>query len=129
MRRFAGRPGTKGTPCIDRLHKRSSQRRLGFEPLEDRRLLDGGGMPRDLFVDRDAQGLHDGSSWQNAFQRLQDALATARSGDEIHVAQGIYTPAGPGGDRAATFQLVTGVAVRGCESFGKARKPSRPFGV
>jgi hypothetical protein len=71
------------------------------------------------YVDSDANGADDGSSWQDAFNYLQDALAAASNGDEILVAEGVYTPdsnsAYPDGtgDRRATFQLVKGVAVRG----------------
>jgi autotransporter-associated beta strand protein len=97
------------TPRIDRLRKRLSRRRLRLEPLEDRRLLDG----RVLFVDFDAAALHNGSSWQNAFASLQDALAVATSGDEIRVAQGVYPPTTVVGNRGATFQLVSGVALKG----------------
>jgi hypothetical protein len=92
---------------------RPSWRLLRYETLEDRRLLDGGGTPRILFVDRDAPGMHDGSSWHDAFLHLQDALSDASSGDEIRVAQGIYTPADPNGSREATFQIVAGVTVNG----------------
>ena len=75
-----------------------------------------------IYVDGDANGLNNGSSWENAYNYLQDALADANSsGDvnEIWLAQGIYTPdtnsADPNGtgDRTATFQLIGNVAIRG----------------
>ncbi|MCH8217366.1 MAG: right-handed parallel beta-helix repeat-containing protein [Planctomycetes bacterium] len=66
-----------------------------------------------LHVDALAAGSNDGSSWADAFTDLQTALATSISGDEIWVASGTYAPAGPDGDRAATFQLVSGVGVYG----------------
>ncbi|UCF42388.1 MAG: DUF5011 domain-containing protein [Planctomycetota bacterium] len=75
--------------------------------------------PTEYYVDADANGGNDGSSWADAFNYLQDALATASSGDEIWVAEGVYTPdsnsAYPNGtgERKATFQLINGVAVRG----------------
>ena len=78
---------------------------------------------RIIYVDADAPGpIHDGSSWLTAYKHLQDGLADASSnGDvnEIRVAQGIYKPdedtADPDGtgDRAATFQLINSVAVKG----------------
>jgi len=69
------------------------------------------------YVDFDATGANNGSSWANAYKYLQDALVTASSGDEIWVAQGIYKPdqgaSVTPGDRTATFQLKNGVAVKG----------------
>jgi alpha-L-fucosidase len=81
---------------------------------------------RIVYVNADAAGANDGSSWANAFWCLQDALAVAQSGDEIRVAQGTYKPdqqvvvsprSGPqvvsSGDRTVSFSLKNGVAVRG----------------
>lgn len=74
---------------------------------------------RTLYVDDDAAGLNNGSSWLDAYKYLQDALEVAKSGDDIRVAQGTYKPdedsnhpAGTG-DRQATFQLKNGVAIKG----------------
>jgi hypothetical protein len=71
------------------------------------------------YVDADATGDNDGSSWEDAFNYLKDALSAARLGDEIWVAQGIYkpdqdtdNPTGTG-DRQATFQLKFGVSLKG----------------
>jgi len=70
-----------------------------------------------IYVDVDASGANDGSSWTDAYNYLQDALTVSSSGDEIWVAQGIYKPdQGAGvtpGDRTATFQLINGVAIKG----------------
>ncbi len=74
--------------------------------------------PYILRVKHDAIGLNDGSSWYNAFNRLEDALAVAQAPgslvNEIWVAGGpwVYTPPASGG-RTATFQLLSGVAIRG----------------
>ena len=70
------------------------------------------------YVDVDVRGpLHDGKSWETAMLTLQDALAVARSGDEILVAEGVYRPDQGGelsrGDRTASFDLATGVALKG----------------
>jgi predicted outer membrane repeat protein len=86
-----------------------------------------------IYVDDDAAGANDGTSWTNAFRCLQDALAEA-SGEgsktpprwppgatrtEIRVAQGVYTPdrdsVHPDGtrDRSARFRLLDSVALRG----------------
>jgi len=76
--------------------------------------------PRIIYVDADANGINDGSSWTDAYNYLQDAFADANSAPkplEIRVAQGIYKPdQGTGitpGDRMATFQLINGVTLRG----------------
>jgi hypothetical protein len=45
-----------------------------------------------IFVDADATGADNGSSWADAFNYLQDAITTASPGEEIRVAQGIYKP-------------------------------------
>jgi hypothetical protein len=75
---------------------------------------------RTIYVDDNAAGAQDGSSWLRAFSYLQDALTVAKSGDEIHVAQGVYRPARPGlglypspTDREATFRLTGGLTVLG----------------
>lgn len=96
--------------------------------------------PHIIYVDDDAAGANNGTSWENAFTFLQDALTTTRLPDvekplEILVAQGTYKPnegllpikpggVGRGGqpyppkypaDLAvrATFQLINGVTLRG----------------
>lgn len=72
-----------------------------------------------IYVDDDASAGGDGSSWDTAFKYLQDGLAAAVSGDEIHVAQGTYQPDRDEGNptgtgiREAAFRLISGVAVYG----------------
>ena len=70
-----------------------------------------------VFVDKRAAGAKNGSSWTNAYTSLQDALDTAQAGNEIWVAQGVYKPdAGKTvvlGDRTATFELKSSVAIKG----------------
>jgi len=70
-----------------------------------------------IYVDADAAGANNGSSWLNAYKYLQDALAAASTGDQILVAQGIYKPdKGQGitpGDRSASFHLTNGLIVKG----------------
>ena len=69
------------------------------------------------YVDAAATGNNDGSSWENAFIYLQEALAKAAKTEEIHVAAGLYRPdLGSGqtlGNRAAAFHLKRGVAIYG----------------
>ncbi len=76
------------------------------------------------YVDADANGNNDGSSWTDAFVYLQDALAAAEERTNIRVAQGTYRPdLGIGittGDREATFHLESGVIIKGgCAGFGE----------
>ena len=73
-----------------------------------------------IYVDDDAAGTNNGTSWENAYVYLQDALAdavTAEKPVEIRVAQGIYTPNKGAnqtpGERMATFQLINGVTIAG----------------
>jgi len=64
-----------------------------------------------LYADADATGDNNGASWADAYSDLQDALAAGTVGSEIRVAQGVYTPAAPGGDRAAGFRVLDGVVL------------------
>lgn len=70
-----------------------------------------------IYVDDSALGANTGSKWADAYVFLQDALATAQSGDKVWVAQGIYKPDEEGGniagDRGASFQMRSGVKIYG----------------
>lgn len=69
-----------------------------------------------IYVDRDANGANNGTSWSEAYTDLGDALKDADPGNEIWVAEGIYTPTYrtvAGDPRSATFSLTQGVAVYG----------------
>lgn len=61
------------------------------------------------YVDHQASGADDGTSWEDAFKDLNLALDAAESGDEIWVAAGLYTPA----DSGSSFNLASGIALYG----------------
>ena len=66
-----------------------------------------------IYVNLASTGENNGSSWSNAYINLQDALVSAEANDEIWVAQGIYTPAEPDGERDRSFSLPAAVNVYG----------------
>jgi hypothetical protein len=66
-----------------------------------------------VFVDKDATGTGDGTSWTDAYPELRDALATSLcSNSQVWVAEGTYKPTA-GLDRTATFRLASGVFIYG----------------
>jgi hypothetical protein len=105
------------------------------------------------YVDARATGAKNGSSWNNAFTRLQDALAVAPAGSEIRVAKGVYRPDEPDGsitigptdgvdpgdqfnlivesdpkeivNLASTFNLKSGVVVKGGYAGKGAHDPNK----
>ncbi|WP_160169423.1 InlB B-repeat-containing protein [Lysinibacillus sphaericus] len=63
-----------------------------------------------------AGGKKDGTSWENAFLDLQSALSKAKTGDQIWIAQGTYTPTrldDVRDARTAHFKMKNGVAIYG----------------
>ena len=65
-----------------------------------------------LYVNFSATGANNGTSWANAYTRLQDALAVAASGDQIWVASGTYKPSTTG-NRTQSFNVSSGVGLYG----------------
>ena len=72
------------------------------------------------YVNVDATGLDNGTSWANAFISLQSAFDVAVAGDQIWVAQGTYKPTkdpigntSPADPRDKTFYLINAVEVYG----------------
>ena len=73
-----------------------------------------------IYVDGNSVGLNTGSSWENAYIYLQDALADADASlkpVEIRVAQGTYTPDKGAnqtqGNYTVSFELLNGVTLSG----------------
>ncbi|MCB0550553.1 MAG: hypothetical protein KDD19_23490, partial [Phaeodactylibacter sp.] len=68
-----------------------------------------------LYVNDDASGNNDGSSWTDAFNDLQNALNQARNNpsiNQIWVAEGTYKPTSTS-DRTVSFSMVNGVGLYG----------------
>jgi hypothetical protein len=83
-------------------------------------LLCSSTMGKIIYVDDDADGENNGSSWENAYIYLQDALADANTAEkpvEVRIGQGVYKPDhGAGvtrGDSRAEFQLINSVTILG----------------
>jgi hypothetical protein len=69
-----------------------------------------------IYVDANASETGNGTSWDRAFKYLQDGLAVAKTGDQIWVAQGVYTPdrdRHTSRGKNVSFTLKNGVAVYG----------------
>ncbi len=69
-----------------------------------------GGPSRVAHVDAGATGANDGTTWEDAFTNLQDAIAAAVGSNQIWVAAGTYVP---GSDRLDTFLLGEPVGLYG----------------
>ncbi|MGH1384065.1 beta strand repeat-containing protein [Kordia sp.] len=67
-----------------------------------------------IHVNHAASGANDGTTWSNAFLKLEDALAIATGNDQVWVAQGTYVPTTANANsRKATFNVLTGTKVYG----------------
>lgn len=68
-------------------------------------LLFASGINAQIFVDQNATGNNDGTSWGDAYVDLTDAIAASSPGDQIWVAAGTYKPGGgtPSVDASFTF--------------------------
>ncbi|MFH1615868.1 MAG: right-handed parallel beta-helix repeat-containing protein [Planctomycetota bacterium] len=72
---------------------------------------------RTIYVDANAPGNNDGTTWYDAYNYLQDALTHVQAGDRICIAGGIYKPdqgemVYPG-DISQSFNLVSRVVIQG----------------
>ncbi len=71
-----------------------------------------------VFVKENATGNNDGSTWEDAYTSLQDAMTQAQSDPDvinIWVAEGTYKPTNPidPNDRYASFRMIDGVGIYG----------------
>jgi len=65
-----------------------------------------------VYVDADANGTNDGSTWANAFTDLSDALS-ATAGGQIWVADGTYTPGSGSPDTSSSFIISSSISLYG----------------
>ncbi|MBD5778021.1 hypothetical protein IEN85_00745 [Pelagicoccus sp. NFK12] len=77
-----------------------------------------------FYVDAEAEGSGDGSSWEDAFADLQEALLAASAGDEVWVKRGVYYPT-VGSERSASFVIAADIAVYGGFSGGEVARDER----
>ncbi len=68
--------------------------------------------PKLIYVDINALGANNGTSWTDAFVSLSAAIQTAIDGDTIRIADGTYKPT-TGTDRTQSFALKSRVALLG----------------
>jgi predicted outer membrane repeat protein len=70
-----------------------------------------------VYVNDDATGMNNGTSWVNAYNSFQTALNSSVSGDQIWVASGIYKPESsydlPNSPRFYHFRMKSGVEIYG----------------
>lgn len=65
-----------------------------------------------IYVDVDATGANNGTSWADAFTDLSTAISSAYSGDDIWLAEGVYKPSYVG-DRSASFEFSSSINIYG----------------
>ncbi|MBK1791896.1 right-handed parallel beta-helix repeat-containing protein [Persicirhabdus sediminis] len=79
----------------------------------------GASQAKTIYVDASVAAGVDGTSWQEAYKDLQDALDDSSAGDEIWVAEGIYLPSELPRDnhypdpRSVVFMLPEGITILG----------------
>ena len=104
----------------------------GSAPIVDMGAYEGDGTvapPPVLYVKSSAAGNNNGTSWADAFNRLQDAISVAGASrgtvNEIWAAAGTYRPTGSAENREATFQLINGMGIYGGCAGTEAQRDQR----
>ena len=79
-----------------------------------------------IYVNQNATGTGNGTSWENAYTDLQPALEAAQAEDQIWVAQGTYYPTDDD-DRDRSFSIKTGIEVYGGFAGGETELNQRDW--
>ncbi|RAJ11060.1 gliding motility-associated-like protein [Chitinophaga skermanii] len=79
-----------------------------------------------IYVNLNATGTNNGSSWANAYTSLQTAIAAAAPGDQIWVAMGTYLPTTTS-NTSIPFQMKSGVGIYGGFRGNEANLTDRNF--
>ena len=79
-----------------------------------------------IYVNQNATGNNDGTSWDNAYTDLQSALKASQAEDQIWVAQGTYYPTDDG-DRDLSFVIKNGIEVYGGFAGGETELSQRDW--
>lgn len=78
------------------------------------------------YVNKNASGANDGTTWLDAFTDLQDGIAASSFGDEIWVAKGTYLPT-TDNSRTKSFTIKNGTKVFGGFSGTETTSDERDF--
>lgn len=79
-----------------------------------------------IYVDKDATGNNDGTSWQDAYADLNVALSNLNDNDEVWVAEGVYNPV----NRTTPFTINnTGIKIYGGFLGTETQLSDRVFGA
>ncbi|MEM9916557.1 MAG: right-handed parallel beta-helix repeat-containing protein [Bacteroidota bacterium] len=85
-------------------------------------------MQAQTYVKSDAAGNNDGTSWENAYTDLQQAIDSTAEGGDIWIAAGTYKPTADATDSIATFAIGKAVNLlggfAGTETMASERDPS-----
>jgi len=66
-----------------------------------------------IFVNHNATGNNDGTSWANAYSNLQDAFDNATASDQLWVAEGIYLPSNHTSPDSNWYQINSDIQIFG----------------